>query len=720
MIRKNWLALLVIVVIVVIFFARLFFPEPKLFYTTESLGSDLWSFFYPNKDFLAQSLKQGQLPFWSKDVGGGLPLFAEGQIAAFYFPNTFLFYLFPTWLAWNLSYVLAFLLAFLGSFLFFRKIGISSWASLFSSFSFSFGGYFISRVIHTSPLQTISLMPWLFLAGDYFWEKPSKWRALFLAMVLAQQIFTGGFQWVFISLFGFFIYSIAQFREKNSRDLLKKVGLFGLVVLFAFSLAAPQLLPTWELRQLSKRRSGLSQEEIFCFPYSFKDLVTFVSPDFFGTPKNASYLVPSGLYWENTAYLGILPLIFLVLALFKRRKRSWEWSFWILGAFSLLLVPGQASPLYFILTLPGFNNFRVPSRFLLLVTFSIAGLAGAGLDWLLDALSGRRKDRIIESVLPVVIFAVSVFDLTRFALAYHPLVPVDVALAPPEVVEGIGEGERIYTHPEQVRVWKEAFYKGGWQDTTPFIYFKNGLYADLTMVFGRTNIGSASDFLSERAFAQKSLLSDLLNAAAVSYIISPSLLNGEENLELEHTVEPPRADLPSYYVYKNLGSLGRFRFVSSYVVGGSLDEVVDVIKTGEFAFDESVILESDPGESFEKLSRGEIEVLLDHDQRLVLHTDTDKKAVLLVADSYYPDWRASINGREAQILPANINQRALIVPAGENRIEFVYHPRTFYRGLVISAVTLTVFMLVVVFRLERLLFGISKEKLGRGRKNIRG
>lgn len=139
--RSNYHFFLVIG-IVLFFFGRLFFPEPKLFYTPDYGGSDIWHLNYPLKDFLSRSLKSGELPFWSKDRGTGFALFAEGQIGALYIFNILFFGLLPTWLAWNITYAVHFFLAFFGSYLFLKKLGNSENSSLLLSFSFSFGGFF--------------------------------------------------------------------------------------------------------------------------------------------------------------------------------------------------------------------------------------------------------------------------------------------------------------------------------------------------------------------------------------------------------------------------------------------------------------------------------------------------------------------------------------------------------------------------------------------------
>ncbi|OGY16414.1 MAG: hypothetical protein A2785_01230 [Candidatus Chisholmbacteria bacterium RIFCSPHIGHO2_01_FULL_49_18] len=690
---KRFWPILFIILVVAAYFWRLFFPEPKLFYTVETLGSDLWSFYYPNKDFLSHSLKSGTLPFWSKDVGTGLPLFAGGQIGSLYLPNLVLYFLFPTWLAWNLNYILAFFLVFLGSFLFFQKLGNSKAASLFSAFSFSFGGFLVSRIIHTSPLQTISLMPWIFLYGQMFWEKPSAKRALLVAFVISQQIFSGGYQFVFISLFGFFLFSLFQFREKNGKELVKKFGLFSIVVMFGLLFAAPQILPIIELTSLSTRSGGLSDEDVFVFPYPLKYLITFLIPDYYGTPRDGTFSFDPqlGLYWENTAYLGLLPILFMLNSLFSSRRRRWEWSFLILGVLSLLFALGRASPLYFFLKLPGFSSFRVPSRFLALTTFSMAALAGTGFDRVIHFFSRKEKHKAVGILISLLILILAIADLFHFGYLYHPLVSIGEALNPPATIQGTNPGERIFTHQSQVAIWKETFFSRGWEQPSRFIYLKNGMYADLNLIFGRTNVGSSSDFLTEREFVQKTLAGEMKDVLGVKYVISPSEIQ-DENLVLLAVNGTSQTDLMRYFTYINENRLERFRFVSDYTIVGSLDESKNIIEKHEYPFVTSVLLEADPGESFEELGLANIEVLEDGDEHLTLSTISDKKAILVLADSFYPGWKATINNIETEIFPANINQRAVIVPPGDNIIEFYYVARSFLWGVVILVVSIIIFL----------------------------
>jgi len=54
---------------------------------------------------------------------------------------------------------------------------------------------------------------------------------------------------------------------------------------------------------------------------------------------------------------------------------------------------------------------------------------------------------------------------------------------------------------------------------------------------------------------------------------------------------------------------------------------------------------------------------------------------LLLADSYYPGWRAYVAGKEKKIELAQGAFRGMMLPAGEHKIDFYYRPTTFKVGL---------------------------------------
>jgi uncharacterized membrane protein YfhO len=59
--------------------------------------------------------------------------------------------------------------------------------------------------------------------------------------------------------------------------------------------------------------------------------------------------------------------------------------------------------------------------------------------------------------------------------------------------------------------------------------------------------------------------------------------------------------------------------------------------------------------------------------------------VLVLAEAWYPGWRAWVDGRETPCGPANVWARAAVVPAGDHEVRFEYRSRTLRAGAVLSA-----------------------------------
>jgi hypothetical protein len=74
--------------------------------------------------------------------------------------------------------------------------------------------------------------------------------------------------------------------------------------------------------------------------------------------------------------------------------------------------------------------------------------------------------------------------------------------------------------------------------------------------------------------------------------------------------------------------------------------------------------------------------------RLAIETVADKRAALVVSETYYPGWEATMDGRPAAILTANYLLRGVIVPEGRHLVEMRYTAPAARRGAIISALTL--------------------------------
>jgi hypothetical protein len=88
-------------------------------------------------------------------------------------------------------------------------------------------------------------------------------------------------------------------------------------------------------------------------------------------------------------------------------------------------------------------------------------------------------------------------------------------------------------------------------------------------------------------------------------------------------------------------------------------------------------------------------------EAFTITVDTDENAVLTIAHPDYPGWHATIDGQPAEILRAYGATAALVIPAGQYNVQFVYDPLSYRVGAIISTMAwgaLVVFTLIGFIR----------------------
>lgn len=75
-------------------------------------------------------------------------------------------------------------------------------------------------------------------------------------------------------------------------------------------------------------------------------------------------------------------------------------------------------------------------------------------------------------------------------------------------------------------------------------------------------------------------------------------------------------------------------------------------------------------------------------QRLELAVQLTAPRLLVVTDSFFPGWTATVDGQPNPIYPTNLAFRGVVVPAGQHQVTMDYRPPTFDRGLLAAALGL--------------------------------
>lgn len=96
--------------------------------------------------------------------------------------------------------------------------------------------------------------------------------------------------------------------------------------------------------------------------------------------------------------------------------------------------------------------------------------------------------------------------------------------------------------------------------------------------------------------------------------------------------------------------------------------------------------------------QGEVNWRERNPNRMVLHVHSDRPALLVLADNWYPAWKAKVDGRQVPVLRANHTLRAVPVGGGEHEVEVYYDIGALMLPLTISLASLA--LLVVILALD--------------------
>jgi O-antigen/teichoic acid export membrane protein len=371
------------------------------------------------KRFTVQSLQAGEVPLWNPHLFAGVPFLAAGQHSALY-PLSILFYILPPLRTYGLFTVVQLWLAGAFMYLFGRTLRLGRFPALIAGIIYQLSAFFLVSVVFTMIIAAAVWLPLLLAIIEVMVRKQEEKGAgpfvpivyvVIGAVALGTHVLAGHPEILVYTLMVMAYYALVRLALLWRRvgawwPTLRMAVWLGFMVGLGLGLGSVQLIPLLELVTRNFRAGSVTYADIVGWAYPTRQVITFLVPDFFGNPAHHGYwdlvsrqwVTVERVFWgiknyvEAGSYVGILPLVLALVAVFGTRRpsagRRTVWLFGVLAAISLLFVFG--TPLYAILYygLPGIKQLHSPFRWIFPYTLSVAVLAGFGA----QRLAALRRD----------------------------------------------------------------------------------------------------------------------------------------------------------------------------------------------------------------------------------------------------------------------------------------------------------------------------------------
>lgn len=353
---------------------------------------------WDNLNWLA--VHHGHLPLWNRFTLLGLPQMFNFQSAPFSLSNL-ISYAFPLHLSFLVAVAVKMLIAGTGTYFFARQLRLSPMPALFAATVFMLSGAFANDLGWTLA-GVVAWVGWIFAFILLVARKPRPVPLIGLSISIAFAIY-GGFPEsdILIAVAGLIVFGGRLLAKICSRQGMPwaRVGWVLAGVAIGLGIAAPLWMPGSQLLLdafTANRVGGV---------IPIRGLLAWLSQGYWGVPlQTSSWFGPSN-YYETAAYIGIVPMALALSSLWRSRSEKYVPVLWAMVVAMTLMAYnfGILQPLIRVVPLVRAVAF---GRARLLITFALAILSGAGLQYIQSATKTARRA-----------LAVGAFAVTLAALA---------------------------------------------------------------------------------------------------------------------------------------------------------------------------------------------------------------------------------------------------------------------------------------------------------------
>ena len=697
---------------------------------------------YPWRVLSLAILKRWELPLWNPYNFSGAPLLGNMQNAALY-PLNILFIASPFSFMWSIQVILQILLSSTFIYIYLRNLQVSKLASLLSSIAYGFSGFNIvwlewNTIGHTGlwlPLVLLSIDKIFYYSTtsniSYFkfpvlnlkYSLQNVWNIIYL-LALVSSFFAGHLQIFFYLFIVQFFYLLLRWIQNGRSRRLVLIFTFHYLLFTVFT--SIQWIPAVQFIGESARAIDLDWQKVGWF-IPWQHFIQFIIPDFFGNPATLNYWGVWN-YGEFVGYIGIFPLMMAIYALFFRYDKKtlfFGFVFFLSLVFSL---PTFFARLPFILNIP-FLSTAQPTRLLYIIDFSLAVLAGLGLDYYIknksklfyilaffavlfgmifsfifflgntffyiqpESLYVARRNIYLpfllfiisaflllaslvlqrsKNVLLILLLFVTVFDLLRFANKFTPftsseyLYPQAKALS--YIQDNVGYSRIMSTDSRIFPPNFSILYKIQSIDGYDPLYLRR--YGELIAVSERGKPDINPPFGFNRIITPQRYDSRIIDLMGVKYILSLTDIGYNTSSHYIKVFQEGETR-----VYSNTKALPRVFFVENVIAVSEKNEAINKMFDKKTNLAITAVVEFDPLDNSsitsDKWSFGQAEIDLYTENEVIIKTRNSGDGFLVFTDAYYPSWHAVMDDKiKLNIYRTDYNFRGVLVPKGDHEIKF--------------------------------------------------
>ena len=708
----------------------------------------LWGDFperiYPFRLYAAVELQAGRFPFWNPYLVGGIPFLAMIDNAVLY-PLNWIFILLVRNGALNFLIVewhtiAHIFLSGVGTYYFCRSVGVSQMGAFTAGVTWMFSGPMVHHVFHGEMVHTVIWLPLILMLLVRALERFSFRLAVATGTLWGVAILAGHPQIFMYMAYTMGLYYLVCLIEPirscgRRREIMGLSGVFIIVMVVGLGLSAAVFLPANELATYSQR-SDAGYDLVTTYALDLRQIVTFLMPDFFGRmdPMQWDYWGPGqedyGHFWETYVYLGILPLLLAGAAVTIIRGHLTRF-FGILALLSVLGILGETTPVFRAIyeIVPGFDRFRAHARLGMILGFAIAVLTGFGLDAIRRAATDDvSRKRLLQyfAVTGGIVFvggagyllaadtftdwlagSVELREKAQAALIEHgsrsalmillsfgvlaggvwlrkvPMLPaiaagglilVDLFMAGMSFNRSTSGPDDYFPYNDLVRTLQQQQRLEGGR-----ISYRAGSYGLL-----KRNAGSVYRITALEGLASPLRLAD--TTPPTTYDRMLDLMNVTYHIRMLDDGQTATFAL-------NTDAMPRTFVVRNYIIAENMEAVSRAMADSTFNYRTTVTLDQRPTITInpDTAVAPEKPIITYYDpNRMDISVEMTGPGLLVISETYYPAWRAWVDGHEQRVYRADGTLRAIPLTEGVHTIGLHYESTTVRIGALISMLSLLV------------------------------